>query len=39
MTHRSYAGVANVLPEHQAKWEAAGWVAEQPKSKKKDNDQ
>ncbi len=33
MKHRAYTGVANVLPEQQSKWEAAGWVAV-PKPKK-----
>lgn len=33
MTHRSYAGDANVEPQDQATWEAAGWVAEQVASK------
>lgn len=33
MTHRAYKGAANVLPEQVATWEAAGWVADQPKVK------
>lgn len=36
MKHPRYSGEANVLPDDQAKWEAAGWVAV-PKPKKKDN--
>ncbi len=28
MTHRAYKGAANVLPDDQAQWEAAGWVAD-----------
>lgn len=28
MKHRAFRGAAKVLPEQQATWEAAGWVAE-----------
>lgn len=34
MTNRAYRGAANVLPEDQATWEAAGWVADPKPSKK-----
>ena len=34
MTNRLYQGEANVLPDEVAKWEAAGWVAEQKLRKK-----
>lgn len=34
MKHPAFKGGANVLPDDQAKWEAAGWVAV-PKPKKK----
>ena len=36
MTNKRHNGVANVLPDEVATWEAAGWVADQPKPKKKD---
>ena len=41
MTKKGHNGSANVLPENQAAWEAAGWVADKPKktSTKKDTDQ
>jgi hypothetical protein len=28
MTNRAFRGVANVLPENVATWEAAGWVVD-----------
>lgn len=34
MTNRAFRGAANVLPEDQATWEAAGWVAAPKPSKK-----
>lgn len=36
MTHPLYSGDANVLPKDVATWEAKGWVADKPKSKKKE---
>ena len=39
MRHPAYNGGANVMPEDQAKWEAAGWVAEKIKpTKNKDEE-
>lgn len=35
MTNRLYRGEASVLPDNQAQWEAAGWVADKPKKKTK----
>lgn len=37
MTNRAFRGAANVLPEDQAKWEAAGWVADPETPKKTAN--
>lgn len=34
MTNKRYNGVANVLPDQVATWEAAGWVADEPKPSK-----
>lgn len=41
MTNPRFSGEANVLPEDQAKWEAAGWVVAPNKklSKRKEVEQ